>query len=310
MTCTRSILVVFLLMWGGACAGPTTTTAQPAPDRVITIADVQPLARFEEATALAAEPAGQLYVTDAGADAVVQLAPDGAVAARYGGPGTQPGRFDDPADLDATNGLAFYVADAGNSRVQRFARAFQFLEALPVGASSRAAAQPAYDAQAARAEATGTPIAVAVSDTDELYVIDAAAQHVVRWGPRRRAPQPVGGFDAGPGALREPVALALSADDRLFVADRARDAVVVYDAFGTWVTAFADGLAAEAQALHVVGGTLWLVSPDAVQHIGPTGRLARRWVVRLGAPLVDAVQHAGRTYFLTAERLFVLRRDP
>jgi len=302
----RSILVVLLLVAGGVCRGPRTASAQPAPDRVITTADVQPLARFDDATALAIDPAGRLYVTDAGPDAVVQLAANGTVEARYGGPGTQPGAFDAPEDLDATNGLAIYVADAGNSRIQRFARAFQFLEALPVGAPSGTTARPTYDRQTALADATGTPIAVAVSDTDELYVIDAAERQVVRWGPRRRVAQAIGGFDAGPGALREPAALALGSDGRLFVADRARDAIVVFDAFGTWITTFAEGLAADAQALHVADDTLWLVGPDAVQHVSPTGRLDGRWSVRLGAPLVDAVQHTGRTYFLTPERLFVL----
>lgn len=307
MTDSRRLdLVVFVvLLVGCAPTDAARTRALPAPDTVVTAADVQTLARFEEATSLSVDPAGRLYVTDAGADVVVHLARDGTEKARYGGPGVQPGTFDDPADLDPTNGLALYVADAGNGRVQRFARAFQFLEAIPVGRSGANELGPTYDRQGGdvAAQGRGAPVAIAVSDADELFVIDAAAAHVVRWGPRRREPRSIGGFNAGPGALEDPVALAIGPEEHLFVADRRRDAVLVFGAFGQSLTTIAEGLARDARALRFIDGTLWLIGAEAVQRMDPTGRLGRRWAVRLDGPLVDADRHAGHTYFLTSDRL-------
>lgn len=309
MICRYSIrcaVLAALFVGGTALFSTLKTHAQPAPDTVVTDANGQVLAEFVDATSLAIDPAGRLYVTDAGADAVVQLTSDGTVQARYGGPGTRPGAFDDPADLDPTNGLVLYVADAGNARIQRFARAFQFLEALPVGSAAGADAQPTYDHQDANALAGGTgyPVAVVASNADELYVIDAAQGHIVQWELQRHTSRIIGGFNAGPGALRDPVALALGPESQLFVADRGRSAVLVFDAFGSFLNRYADGLAANAAGLRVVDGRLWLISPHAVQVIDFSGQLGRRWTVRLGAPLIDAARHAGQTYFLTARRLY------
>jgi sugar lactone lactonase YvrE len=300
---------IVLLISGAFFLGTLQTHAQPTPTTTVTRADVQVLAAFEEATSLAVDPRGRLYVTDAGTDAVVHLARDGTVLAHYGGPGTQPGAFDDPVDLDPTNGLVLYVADAGNARIQRFARAFQFLEALPIGTED-ARAHPSYGRQGGNAlhAGTGQPIAVAVSDDDALYVIDAVRGHVVQWDAPRREPRIIGGFDAGPDALVDPVDLAVDAEGRLFVADRGRDAVVVFDMFGSALTMLAEGFTARVEALRLVGETLWLVEPDAVQMIAPSGVLGHRWTVRLGAPLVDAARYGKDTYLLTPNQLVRWRR--
>ncbi len=300
----RFLSAAFLgvVLWGGASAQPALRA-----DSLVVPADVERLARFEAATALAVDPTGRLYVTDAGADVLVCLAPDGAVLARAGGPGTQPGAFDDPADVDPTNGLAIFVADAGNARIQRFARAFRFLEAIPVGGDADGPVRSAYDREAgAWAGGTGEPIAVASTDADELYAIDAAAGHVVYWGPRRRAVRTVGGFDDGPGRLGEPVALALGREGRLYVADRARDAVVVYDAFGSFLATIADGRVAAVTGLFVDGGTLWLVRPDALLAYDEEGRFEGQWTVRLDDALVDAARHRDATYLLTSNALYRL----
>jgi DNA-binding beta-propeller fold protein YncE len=291
-----------LLVCGALSLATLRSHAQPASTTTIERTDVEVLAAFEEATALAVDPAGRLYVTDAGTDAVVHLTGDGTVLARYGGPGTQPGAFDGPTDLDPTNGLVLYVADAGNARIQRFARAFQFLEALPVGTED---AQPSYGRQGGNASnaGTGQPIAVAVSDADALYVIDAVRGHVVQWGLPRREPRIIGGFDAGPDALVDPVDLAVDTEGQLYVADRGRDAIVIFDIFGNVLTTLAEGLAARVEALRIVGGALWLIEPDAVQMIGPSGVLGRRWSVRLDAPLVDAARYGAHTYLLTSNQL-------
>jgi len=295
---------VVLLVCGAFSLATLRSHAQPASTATVTRADVQVLAAFEEATSLAVDPAGRLYVTDAGTDAVVHLTGDGAVLARYGGPGTQPGAFDDPSDLDPTNGLVLYVADAGNARIQRFAQAFQFLEALPIGAED-AHAQPSYGRQGGNASngGTGHPIAVAVSDADALYAIDAVRGHVVQWDAPRRESRIIGGFDAGPDALVDPVDLAVDAEGRLFVVDRGRDAIVIFDMFGNVLTMLAEGRAARVEALRVVGGALWLIEPDAVQVIGPSGVLGRRWTVQLDAPLVDAARYGAHTYLLTPNQL-------
>jgi hypothetical protein len=290
--------------------GPLSLCAQSAVDTVLTAEDLRRLASFDEATALGVDPSGRLYVADGGQDVIVQLAPDGMVEERHGGPGVQPGAFDRPAAIDPSNGLMLYVADAGNARIQRFARSFQFLEALPVGPPSGVPVGPSYDSRDANPteRGTGTPVDVVVSPDDAVYVIDADHRQVLVWDDQRHTPHVIGGFNAGAGALADPVALALGPDQRLYVADRGRDAIVVFDAFGNYVTTYAEGRVAEAVSLQVVNDTLWLVSDRVIQSIDPSGRLGRRWTAALDEPLIDATWHAGFMYLLTAQRLYRTRR--
>lgn len=297
---------LFAALGGLLAFGARAQPEHPA-DSVITPDHVEPLASFEEATALAVDPAGRLYVTDAGADVVVQLAADGRVMERAGRTGSRPGAFDEPADVDPTNGLSIFVADAGNARVQRFAQSFRFLESIPVGGDGDRQAFSSYDREDdAFTGGSGRPVAVASTDADEVYVIDAARGEVVEWGRGRRLERTIGAFDEGAGALDEPVALALGRERRLYVADRGRNAVVVYDAFGSFITTVADGQAADAQHLLVVDGRLWLVRSDGVQVYDAHGRRERQWTVRLDAPLVDVARHRAATYLLTSDTLYRL----
>lgn len=59
---------------------------------------------------------GQVWIANANGDTVERVNP---AAPAIGGPGTAPGRFDDPLDLAYGSG-SMYVVDSGNFRVQRF----------------------------------------------------------------------------------------------------------------------------------------------------------------------------------------------
>jgi len=295
----RHALVVMLLVGAVHLAG-----AQPA-DTVITGATV--LVRFDAARALSVDPAGRLYVVDVGRDAVLQLGPDGTRLAILGGPGTEDGQFDEPADVDPTNGLLWVVADAGNSRLQRFSHTFLHLETLPVsrivrftpGAQGRTVPVGAERGDGA---ADGRPIAVVVSSTSEIFAIDETQGLVLKWDASRRLERPIGGYNAGEGALVDPVALAADATS-LYVADRGRDAVLVYDLFGGYIRTLAAGRAADVRALAVVRDQLWIVLPERLLVYQTRGRLLRVLDVRLGEPLVDVAHHKDLTYLLTPTRL-------
>ncbi len=280
--------------------------AQPA-DTLVTEAVV--LARFEEARALAVDPQGLLYVADAGRDAVVRLDEDGLLRDMLGGPGTLEGRFSEPADIDPTNGLVFVVADAGNSRLQRFSRDFLHLESLSVGRLQQdertGRGQPtAPFGQANRLGlADGTPIAVATSRANETFAVEAGRNVVLKWDAARRFERVIGGFDERDGRLVAPVALAVD-ENSLYVADRGRAAVLVYDHFGGFVRTLAEGLAREVCAVTVFGDEIWIVLPERLLVFHRRGRLARVFDVRLGEPLVDVGRRGGLTYLLTPSRLY------
>ena len=274
---------------------------------------------FSRARALAVDPAGRLYVADAGADVIVRLtpanavgsAPGGFAAERLGGPGAEAGQFFEPSDVDATNGQVLLVADAGNSRIQRFSRFFRHLETLPVGRGYDAAgerpARPVYemDREGANDLGGGWPVAVATMGADETLALDAENGVVLRWDAGRRAERLLGGFGRA-GRLRQSTALAAEPGGLLFVGDGR--AVYAFDRAGTFVRAVAEELPERVQALGVYEGRLWVVLPGGVwiydaESRDAESRLQRRLASPTNAPLVDAAPVGTAVFFLTARRL-------
>lgn len=271
--------------------------------------EAQTIARFTGAQALAVDPAGTIYVVDGADNVLVLLSPAGLRLAVYGGPGSAEGEFDQPADVDPTNGLLWVVADAGNGRLQRFSRTFTHLESLPVRSSDlfrpgHAARTVHVREHSIEESGKGYPVAVAVNAATETFAIDEVQRVVLKWDASRRLERSIGGYSAGQGALVEPVALA-TGEDALYVADRGQQAVLVYDFFGSYIRTLAAGRAADVRALTVVDSALWIVLPDRILVYEPTGRLQREVHVLLDEPLRDADSWKGRTYLLTSTQLLV-----
>lgn len=263
------------------------------------------LARFQEAAALDTDPAGRLYVADAGRDHVRIVNPDGTVHATLGGPGTRAGEFDEPLDLDPTNGQTLLVADAGNGRIQRFSAELQYLEAMPVDGSFGRTDQRGFDdgRDGSTIQGSGRPSAVASSDGNATFVINARDNVVVAYDEQRAAERIID----RQGRLREPVALALDGSRRLYVADRERGAVFAYDLFGTFVRRLDLPPLGDLQALALHRRHLWVVAAGQVTawHID-TGT-TQQHPIDLATPLVDAAWGDTGIFLLTTQRL--VRRE-
>jgi len=261
------------------------------------------LAEFREATDLGVDPSGHIYVADAGHNVIRLLKADGTSLETLGGSGTRAGEFDAPAALDPTNGQTLYVADAGNGRVQQFSAELQYVGALAVGSpTGLGVRQRTFDdgRDGADVRGTGRPIAVASSDGDETFVVDAREDVVVRFDAQGRAERSV---DSG-SRLETPVALALDGSRRLYVADRGRNAVFSYDLFGTVVERLSLPALPDVRSLSVHDGRLWIVCPRRVFVWGPERDTVRRHPVRLDAPLVDALPRDGAVLLLTEHHLY------
>ena len=71
---------------------------------------------------LAFDAAGTLYVADGRAHQVLELDAAGRVVRRFGGHGTEPGRFDLPHMLTFDAAGELYVAEINGARIQKFTR--------------------------------------------------------------------------------------------------------------------------------------------------------------------------------------------
>jgi DNA-binding beta-propeller fold protein YncE len=297
----RAVLVATMLL-GSACAGLPAGPPGPAVGPADTLAAVAFGPAFQAARALATDPSGRLYVSDAGRDVVVELDPAGAVLRTLGGPGAGDFAFLGPAGLDPTNGLVLYVADAGNGRIQRFSRERQLLESIRVPDDAEALL-----ARRADAGGRGRPVSVASASTGELFAVEALRAVVLRWDDRRALDRVVGGADAGAGTLREPVAVALAPDGRLFVADGGHHAVLVYDAYGAYLRRIADGTARGVRAVTITRDRLLVTLPDRVLIYGLEGRIDRALAFDLPEALVGAAAVEEGLVLLTPTRLWRAR---
>lgn len=235
---------------------------------------------FVEARALAVDPSGRLYVADAARHVVVRLTPEGHVEDELGGLGSEPGRFDMPVAIDAQAGLSFWVAEAGNQRLQRLTWQGMPLEVirLPEGVCPRAVQQRGR----------------------WLFVLDAASKQLWRWGPDGR--WQVAGGPATGEPLQQPVALTLGPGDRLLIADAAQRVVFAYDRLGTFEKRWTHVLPAPPRALAVQGDTLWLVLGHFLYRYMAGGRLEA--VGRLSFNVVGLAWQGQRGWLLSPQRLY------
>ena len=71
-----------------------------------------------------------LFVVESGKNRVLKLDHNGKLLETLGGLGTGDYQFDEPIDIDATNGLKIYISDYRNNRIQVFDRRFQYLTSI------------------------------------------------------------------------------------------------------------------------------------------------------------------------------------
>lgn len=302
---TGWVLAVCVLAYNG-CSTPI-ESLRPASVDGTAIGPV-----LEDARAIALDPQGNLYVTDAGASTVIVLDGNGSYRSALGGPGTGDYAFLGPSGIDPTNGLVLIVADTGNGRIQRFSRDGRLLDTVPVPtARGEGDAQRSFGVRDTAGDdrrlGQGRPTAVASAVTGELFAIEETDGAVLRWDDRRRFDRVVGGMEAGEGALRIPVDLALGPDGKLFVADRGRAAVLVYDSFGQYLRRIGDGQLTDVVAVTIVAGQLAVVLPRAVRYYEIGGEFDRSFEMPEGEPLVDIAGFGGATFYLTRNRVY--RRD-
>lgn len=261
------------------------------------------LAEFGDATALSVDPRGRLYVADRARDVVEVFGPWGRRKMVLGGSGTRAGEFDTPSDVDPTNGQLILVADTYNGRIQRFSEEGQYLESLPIGQlgpgeSDGWTFQNGRDGGAVQGD--GRPVAVARDEEGTIFVIDGQTRQLLAWSDVGRSGQI---SEAEGGRLQDPVALAVGDAQRVYVADVGKEAVLMYDSFGTFLRRVTLPPLPSVRALTVHGGRLFVVCADRVLVWDRKKGLVAEHAVPLEEPLVDVALYENRVYLLTAKRL-------
>lgn len=265
---------------------------------------VEPLSR---PYGLGIDPIGNLWVTDAGNDRFQILAPDGSHLETWGSPGAGEGEFEFHSprsrygapygDVAFTADGAFYVADTGNFRIQKFGpdRSFllawgsegegdgQFLavSSIAVGPDGTVYVSDENRAHIQAFDPDGRflrSIAVPTSEPDvsvpagltvdaggNIWLADFGANRILRFKPAGEVLTEWGIQGVRDGQISNPNDVAVDRAGNVYVADDGNNRVQVFTPDGQFLAAIG-GFASEA-AIHFNDAVAVAVSNDGMVYV-------------------------------------------
>lgn len=271
------------------------------------IQSLEELATFQRATSIKSDASGQLYIVDANASTISIFDDKGVFKKSFGGPGLGDYEFDEPLDIDPTNGLLLFVADAGNSEIRKYSGEFLHLETILAQVADERngetlggrVGEEDFENQAEE----GRPIAIAAAKSGELFAIESDRGVVIKWNSTKRLERSFGGIESVGESLEDPVDIALGRAGMVYVADRGNQSVFIFDWFGNFVGKLYDGLAVDIQSVSRVENYIAIVLPKNLIFFEESGRLIRNFEIDLDEDMVDMTAVNGSIFILTESRL-------
>jgi tripartite motif-containing protein 71 len=214
--------------------------------------------------ALAIDPDGNLWVTDVSHDRFQIFSPDGEFLEAWGQPGAGDGEFAFEVDMYPAGGIAFaqngafYVADAGNHRVQQFAPDRSFVVAW--GGEGPGPGQ------------FSRPSAIAVGGDGRVYVTDDERNDVQVFTADGTFLHAIGGRGSGDGQFlfSSGSGIFVDAAGVVWVSDRSNRRIQSFSADGELVSILSEGadglpLGAPGQPAVDAAGRLFVTIGDLDQ---------------------------------------------
>lgn len=275
------------------CAGTMPVPAEP-----------EIIATFQEATRLATDPLGNIYVIDRGAGRLIRVGTDGG-RIEIGGPGAD---VPEPAAVDPTNGLFIVVGDRASGGLFQFSRDMAPIGPLGSGTvrAPLSGRDEVSDLRSASSLGYGrtTVDDIAVGSEGGIFILDRQARHVVRLDPYYRVERVIGGFDEGSDALSEPVSLCIDDEGTLYVADGGTREVVAFDMHGSRTSSLQLMGEEPIYAIRCDADRRVVVRPAAVDIL--TGTEMRQIIVKVsdGTELRDVARLGDDVLLLTRRHLY------
>ena len=161
--------------------------------------------QFIQPTGIAADSAGNVYVTDIYSDRIQKFDSTGTFLTKWGSLGSGDGQFKDPYGIAVDSGGDVYVADRSNNRIQKFDSTGTFLTkwgTLGMG-----------DGQ------LWLPSGVAVDSSGNVYVLDYINDRVQKFDSTGEFLTKWGSNGADDGEFYSPQGIAVDSGGNVYVTD-------------------------------------------------------------------------------------------
>jgi sugar lactone lactonase YvrE len=246
------------------------------------------LTGLKQARAIDATDFGTLYITESGLHRFLVSDTTGVRIDSVGNLGAGSYQFNQPSDIDATNGLRIYVADYGNGRVQIYDRRHQYLSSIITSRSSD----------------TGPyrPMFLSSNSIQELFIFDENSRQILKYNRRGELETRFGldnnGFEQPPRDLQ-------SSDQWLWVLQSNGKRLYRFNTAGSLINFLQ--LNQEAHALTMVGPYLWILFPDRLEIRTARGRIQQSYSISLPNRPQNLTIVDDQVFVLTDQKVFKFR---
>jgi DNA-binding beta-propeller fold protein YncE len=240
---------------------------------------------------------GNVYVLNTEKNTIFMIDSRGHLVRELGGAGWGNEQFDHPSGIWARNGMNVFVADYGNHRIQRYDRTLSYVSTF----TTRAEDDPRTR--------FGFPTDVSVSRLGDLFLCDTENVRILKVNRFTHVERIFGGFGGGEGRLQEPTQLEVGPNDHVYVLDE--DRVVVFDAFGNYLSELGSGLLESPSSLFADERSVVVLSGGMLHCFDSSERLLLRVALEdmldLAGEEVRAVSFGGgNLYLLVSDGVHVL----
>jgi sugar lactone lactonase YvrE len=244
------------------------TFGRPRPPK--SIGDPDPVDEISLPEGVAIGPDGKVYVADAGFHTRVSVwTPTGRFVRAFADHGSGPGQLDGPKQVAVDGAGYVYVADSGNSRIEKFTPDGQF--AASIGQGFSISAQP---------DQLSSPQGVTVAPDGTLYASDQQQRRVQHYTADGAFLGTIGSQGSGDGQFETTGAIAAAPDGGFYVTDWSLSRIQRFAAGGAFLgrvgTGVGSGAGQFSHPFYVAvdcRGTLYVADVDnnRIQRLGDPG---------------------------------------
>ncbi len=173
---------------------------------------------------------GNIYIADTGNNRIQKFDAHGNLVSFIGGFGWSGEQFNRPVDIYADRGLNVYVADYENNRIEFYDMDLNYISSFYPNTSLDEKLLFQF------------PKSIASSIHNDLFIVDAENNRVLKMNASREPEFSFAGYDWGEGNLVNPEQIFISRNDQILVTDRDAGEIKVYDYYGNYLFAIGQNL--------------------------------------------------------------------